>query len=525
MTEFIRFESQKNKPNIIKVLGVGGGGSNAVNHMFKQGIKGVDFWVSNTDSQSLEASPVPSRLKLGKSELGAGSIPSVGKEAAEDSIELIKESLSENTKMLFVTAGMGGGTGTGAAPVIAKIARELNILTVGIVTIPFSFEGRKRRQQAEAGIEELRKYVDSLLVISNDKLREIHGDLKLSEAFAKADNILSTAARGIAEIITVSGYVNVDFEDVKTVMLNSGKAILGSATASGEGRAMNAVQAALASPLLDDNDINGASHLLLYIASGEEETSLDEITEITEYVQSAAGMNADMIWGTGSDSSLGDNISVTLIATGFDSKKNNILLKQDDKIVHHLSSVTIPDADLSVLAKQEIVENTADFNITEVTLIKKPEFNQQVENELTVVPLVNESEIRYQVVNEQNTEISPEKEPLKITVNEPEQPHEPQFIYPEKPVTFNNPVETSQQEIEEAKADKRNRLKGLNTFGRNEEEIENMEKIPAYLRRNVVLNEMKASSESQASRYILTDQNQNPEITKTDNSFFHKKPD
>lgn len=524
MTELIKFESPKIKPNIIKVLGVGGGGSNAVNHMFKQGIKGVDFWVSNTDSQALESSPVPSRLKLGKRELGAGSIPSVGKEAAEESIEMLKEALRENTKMLFVTAGMGGGTGTGAAPVIAKAARELDILTVGIVTIPFSFEGRKRRQQAEAGIEELKKYVDSLLVISNDKLREIHGDLKLSEAFAKADNILTTAARGIAEIITVSGYVNVDFEDVKTVMLNSGKAILGSATASGEGRAMKAVQAALASPLLDDNDINGASHLLLYISSGDEETSLDEVTEITEYVQSAAGMNADMIWGTGSDSSLGDNISVTLIATGFDSKKNGNQPLQDDRVIHHLSDISKPNADLSSLAKQTTIETIAGINISEVTLIKKPEVAERPEIALIENKSSISADLEQEVYADRKTEKMIDRQPETKPVIESYRQTEADVNHSVMSEPQNAGIQNS-QETEEAKADKRSRLKGLNSFYRSEEEIENMEKVPAYLRRNVVLNEMKNSAESHSSKYILTDKDHNSELTKTENSFFHKKPD
>jgi len=519
MNEFVRFESQTQKPNIIKVLGVGGGGSNAVNYMFRQGIKGVDFWVSNTDSQSLEASPVPCKLKLGKRELGAGSIPSVGKEAAEESIELIRESLRESTKMLFVTAGMGGGTGTGAAPVIAKIARELDILTVGIVTIPFSFEGRKRRQQAEAGIEELRKYVDSLLVISNDKLREIHGDLKLSEAFGRADNILSTAARGIAEIITISGYVNVDFEDVKTVMQNSGKAILGSATASGEGRALKAVEAALASPLLDDNDIHGANYLLLYIACGEEEISLDEVTEITEYVQSAAGMNADMIWGTGVDPSLGDNIGVTLIATGFDSKKKAEMTKNEEKIIHHLNESVKPNVSLQTIASQEITENTADFQITEVMLKKSMDTIQIPEIKNTQVPQDIENEfIRFEKPQD------PVKDPQQEQAVERNQESKQELLITSKEEPSAAP-ETLSQVAEDARADKRNRLKGMNSFFRSEEEIENMEKVPAYLRRNVVLNELKASSEPHTPRYVLSDKENETELKRTDNSFFHKKPD
>jgi cell division protein FtsZ len=265
MNDMLLFDAPKQRASIIKVIGVGGGGSNAVTHMYKQGIKGVDFVICNTDSQAMDISAVPNKIQLGKTGLGAGSIPDVGRLSAEENIEEIKKIIESNTKMLFVTAGMGGGTGTGAAPVIAKLAKEMGILTVGIVTLPFNFEGRKRRLQAEKGIEELKKYVDTLLLISNEKLREIHGNLKISEAFGKADDILTTAAKGIAELITVAGYINVDFEDVKTVMQNSGTAIMGSASAEGNDRARIAVKEALTSPLLNDNKIVGASNILLYI--------------------------------------------------------------------------------------------------------------------------------------------------------------------------------------------------------------------------------------------------------------------
>ena len=324
----LKFDSPKNQSSIIKVLGVGGGGSNAVSHMFNQGIQGVDFFICNTDAQAMEASPVPSKIQLGSKGLGAGSLPSVGKESAIENIEDIKQILEKNTKMLFITAGMGGGTGTGAAPVIAETARNMGILTVGIVTIPFLFEGRKRKLQAEAGIEELRRNVDTLLVISNDKLREVHGDLKLSEAFQKADNILTIAAKGIAEIITVTGYINVDFEDVKTVMKDSGTAIMGSAVAEGEDRALKAVEEALSSPLLNDNRIKGADNILLYIASGEEEEiRMSEVTEITDYIQKEAGQSAEIIWGNGKDSSLGKKISITLVATGFSADRDPGIVK------------------------------------------------------------------------------------------------------------------------------------------------------------------------------------------------------
>ncbi len=333
----LKFDLPKNQSSIIKVIGVGGGGSNAVSHMFKQGIEGVDFFICNTDAQAMEANPVPVKVQLGSKGLGAGSIPAIGKESAIENIEDIKQILEKNTKMLFITAGMGGGTGTGAAPVIAQTAKELGILTVGIVTIPFAFEGRKRKLQAESGMEELRKNVDSLLIICNDKLREVHGDLKLSEAFQKADNILAVAAKGIAEIITVTGYINVDFEDVRTVMKDSGTAIMGSATAEGENRALNAAEEALSSPLLNDNQIQGADNILLYIASGEEEITMDEVTEITDYIQREAGKNAEIIWGNGKDESLGNKIAITLVATGFTSEEGSGLYKPGRRIVHPLA--------------------------------------------------------------------------------------------------------------------------------------------------------------------------------------------
>jgi cell division protein FtsZ len=336
MKEMIKFDMPKNQSSIIKVLGVGGGGSNAVNHMFKQGIKGVDFIICNTDAQAMENSPVPLKIQLGDKGLGAGSVPAVGKEAAEQKADEIREILEKNAQMLFITAGMGGGTGTGAAPIIASIAKELNILTVGIVTQPFAFEGKRRRQQAEDGIKELKQYVDTLLIISNDKIRELYGDLKLSDAFHKADDVLTTAARGIAEIITVTGYINVDFEDVKTVMKNSGKAIMGCAQAEGKDRAIEAVKSALASPLLNDNDIEGASNVLLYITSGEEEISMDEVTEITDYIQREAKSQAEIIWGNGYDDNLGQNINITLIATGFDIDKRR-QAAQENKIRHILN--------------------------------------------------------------------------------------------------------------------------------------------------------------------------------------------
>jgi cell division protein FtsZ len=318
----MEFDIPKGMSSIIKVIGVGGGGSNAVNHMFNQGIVGVDFIVCNTDRQALDISPVPHKIQLGPNLTegrGAGMIPEVGMNAAIENIEELREALSKNTKMVFVTAGMGGGTGTGAAPVIAQVAKDLGILTVGIVTIPFDFEGRKRRLQAEEGLEKMRQNVDTLLIINNEKLREFGKNMALTKAFAEADNILTVAAKGIAEVISVTGMINVDFNDVNTVLRNSGHAIMGSAKAEGENRAMEAVQSALNSPLLNENDINGAKYVLLNITYGDKEVMMDEITSITDFIQDAAGATADVIWGHGYDASLGDNISITLIATGFSS--------------------------------------------------------------------------------------------------------------------------------------------------------------------------------------------------------------
>jgi cell division protein FtsZ len=324
------FDLPKDEPSIIKIIGVGGGGSNAVTHMYKQGIVGVDYAICNTDAQAMHLSPVPVKIALGASLTegrGAGSKPDVGKQACIESEDEIRRFLESGTKMVFITAGMGGGTGTGAAPVIAKMAQELGILTVGIVTLPFTFEGRIRVSNGYGGMEELRDNVDCLVCVSNDKLRQIHGNLTISEAFSNADNILCTAAKGIAEIITVPGYVNVDFEDVNTTMRNSGVAIMGTASVEGDNRARRAVDEALNSPLLEDGNIFGAKNILLNITSGAREATMDEIFEITEFVQQEAGDSANLIWGNCYDERLGDKISVTIIATGFEASRKTAPLK------------------------------------------------------------------------------------------------------------------------------------------------------------------------------------------------------
>ncbi len=375
--EMMNFNLPKEESSIIKVIGVGGGGSNAVNHMYRQGIRGVDFVVCNTDQQALDTSPVPKKIALGSSLTegrGAGAQAEVGMNAAIENLDDIKDVLGTDTKMVFITAGMGGGTGTGAAPVIAQAAKELGILTVGIVTIPFSFEGKKRKLQADKGLAELKKHVDTVLIISNDKLRDMYGNLKLSEAFNQADDVLSIAAKGIAEIITVEGYVNVDFEDVRTVMTNSGVAIMGSATTSGADRATKAVEQALASPLLNDNNIFGASNILLYISSGKDEVTMDEVAEITDYIQEEAGMDADVIWGNGTDHDLDDKLTLTIIATGFSGDK--------------LEKVT---------GTENVIRHTLDTRAPRPTAAPAKEENTSIPSGLTARPILLKS-------NNQNTE-------------------------------------------------------------------------------------------------------------------------
>lgn len=392
----ISFDLPKNQSNVIKVVGVGGGGSNAINHMFKQGIKGVDFVVCNTDGQALHNSPVPNKIQLGLSlteGLGAGANPEVGQQAALESIEDIEKMLDTNTKMLFITAGMGGGTGTGAAPVIAQLAKERDILTVGIVTIPFQFEGKVRGEQALKGVERLRKQVDSLIVINNNKLREVYGNLGFKAGFSKADEVLATASRGIAEVITHHYTQNIDLKDAKTVLSDSGTAIMGSATAEGENRAKDAIVSALDSPLLNDNKITGAKNVLLLIVSGTTEITIDEIGEINDHIQSEAGFNANIIMGVGEDEALGDAIAVTIIATGFNIEQQNEIvnnepkkivhaLEEEQKMVHDLSKKTVvPSFDFSapvepkhdpVAVAAPVVEERIVHSLEEEVEEKKP---------------------------------------------------------------------------------------------------------------------------------------------------------
>ena len=363
-TEFgnISFDLPKNQSNVIKVIGVGGGGSNAINHMFQQGIKGVDFVICNTDSQALQNSPVPNKIQLGVSlteGLGAGANPEVGEKAALESIDDIGTMLDTNTKMVFITAGMGGGTGTGAAPIIAKLAKDRDILTVGIVTIPFQFEGKMRNAQARIGVEKLRAHVDSLIVINNNKLREVYGNLGFKAGFSKADEVLSTASRGIAEVITHHYTQNIDLRDAKTVLSNSGTAIMGSANASGANRASEAIMKALDSPLLNDNKIAGAKNVLLLIVSGSEEITIDEIGEINDHIQNEAGGGANIIMGVGEDEALEEAISVTIIATGFDvDQQDEIVNTESKKIIHTLEDEQRAVQDLSTKSTSVVTPST-----------------------------------------------------------------------------------------------------------------------------------------------------------------------
>jgi cell division protein FtsZ len=516
----MKFDHPKNQSSIIKVIGVGGGGSNAVTYMFRQGIRGVDFILANTDSQALEMSAVPVKIQLGANlteGMGAGSIPEIGRQAAIESAEDIRKLLQNNTKMVFITAGMGGGTGTGAAPVIASIAKELGILTVGIVTVPFMFEGRKRKEQADQGISEMRKYVDTLLIICNDKLRELHGDLKLSEAFGKADDILTVAAKGIAEVITVAGYVNVDFNDVNTVMRDSGAAIMGTGIAEGENRAVNAVEMALNSPLLNDNNIEGARNILLYISSGLKEVSMDEISEITNYIQAEAGSNAEVIWGSGVDESLGDRVSVTIIATGFKVVSGmNVLGPQTEQT----DKKTILNLDDKQVTPPKTENTQDDF---EVYTVNDTSSNEQVpetheDKQHTVIEEFDG--IRFEVKTVQPADQEKEISPV---VNALEDRNEDQnlTIQKERPDSFQTEEE---REVYQRSIERMRRLRELSIKLKTPGGLAEVESEPAYKRRNVELPDVKKSSESEISRFMLGDDDEKKTELKN-NSFLHDNVD
>ena len=566
----MQFEIEKPESSIIKVFGVGGGGSNAVNHMYKAGIKGVDFFICNTDEQSLEMSPVPNKIQLGLNLTGgrgAGSIAEVGKNAAIENIDEIKEILEKETKMLFITAGMGGGTGTGAAPIIARLAKELGILTVAIVTYPFGFEGRKRSNQADSGLEELRDSVDTCVIICNDKLREIYGNLSLSDAFAKADDILTTAAKGIAEIITRTGYINVDFEDVRTVMTDSGVAIMGSSLASGENRAIKAAQEALESPLLNDNNIEGASYILLNITSGNNEVMMDEISQITDYIQDEAGLSADIIWGTGRDEELGDNISITLIATGFEANKSIGGIqteKKKEKVIHDLKLEDNVDSkdqevkntlqnsvnsiepelktfdtprveqikmELDVPVIEKTVDPTQNYDVTNIEHSQEGSIDT-VESPKIVHNLYEDVESNNDSGKEFDSEIVSEESKFDFTTSAEEpaddSSFEPTFIEPNPIQEEGKSTFADELDAEERLKRSQERLSQLNNLTlklKSPSSISDLEDEPAYIRKKVRLDNIEHSSENKASRFTLGDDgDNNPEI-RPNNSFLHDNVD
>ena len=569
----MQFNIPQSSNSPIKVIGVGGGGSNAVNTMFEQGITGVDFIVCNTDAQALDISPVPRKVQLGATLTGgqgAGSLPEVGKNAAIESLDEVTGLLGSDTSMVFVTAGMGGGTGTGAAPVIAQACKERGILTVGIVTVPFQFEGRRRNQQATEGLEAMREAVDTLLIIRNDKLRELFGNQTIRSAFANADSILCTAAKGIAEVITLTGEINVDMNDVNTVMRDSGRAIMGSGSASGQGRAQKAVSDALESPLLNDSDITGANFVLLNITFGTEEILMDEIMEITDHIQEAAGQTAEVIWGYGTDPNLGEDLCVTVIATGFDataldnptsaSAPKKVWL--DDKTseaptanVPPVLPATEPEPFLK--SDEEAPANT-DRNKWDLDVPQKELFPTNDDMATADVPTpeerlaMNEDTLEFrELTNEQEVtqaESTPSEEAADVSQNEEfiiynlDDVPEPQDLTPETnaPVADNDtdePTATSPQPSvqpsKETFAERQRQItrslaefkSKLNLPGR----IADLENEPAYKRRNISIDDTPQSADSQVSRMRLNEEvdeegNRRIEL-RNDNPFLHDNVD
>ncbi len=650
----IAFDLPKNQSNVIKVIGVGGGGSNAINYMFQQGIKGVDFVICNTDAQALQNSGVPNKIQLGLNlteGLGAGANPEVGEKSAVESFEDIQRMLDTNTKMIFITAGMGGGTGTGAAPIIAKMAKELNILTVGIVTMPFQFEGKMRCEQAQIGIENLRNQVDSLIVINNNKLREVYGNLGFKAGFAKADEVLSTAARGIAEVITHHYTQNIDLRDAKTVLSDSGTAIMGSSTSSGQERAHEAIIKALDSPLLNDNKITGAKNVLLLIVSGTQEITIDEIGEINDHIQNEAGHGANIIMGVGEDQDLGEAISVTIIATGFNvEQQDEITNTEVKKVIHSLEDDQPMEQDLTqkevepaiirpdiILEKETIVRHTLDLdeNIEELSDFEKNLINRQtlmpeidVEESMDIVPTTEvlrnisvtydevmadasaieeeflitsveedvveeianyeeeeeqitltfdlplsataeEKQVETQIIIEEKVtfELDDEVKDMKVhdhielipvteanedgekryvledyielesSINsaEPDGGNEEEIVFEKKIVAETEQSEVPSEEVDpmnspisallKERADERRRkMKDFN-YKFNNSKIEDIEKIPAYKRQGVDLEDAQHSSETNSSRTTLgVDENDDLQM-RNNNSFLHDRPD
>jgi len=504
--ELMPFDLPEVNESIIKVIGVGGGGGNAVNNMFKEGIKDVDFVICNTDAQALRNSPITTRIQLGATltkGLGAGNKPDQGKEAAIETIEELSKIMDDGTQMVFITAGMGGGTGTGAAPIIAEAAKELGLLTVAIVTIPFRHEGQRRIKQAIEGVDNLSKHVDSLLVINNEKLREVYGDLTLSNAFGKADDILTIAVKGIAEIITVHGYINVDFADVKTVMSDSGIAIMGTGYAEGEDRAINAVKDALNSPLLNNNEIKGAKNLLLNIISGTEEITMDEIGAINDYVQEASGNTADLIWGNTTNPDLENRISVTVVATGFDTDVIHELYskKQNVKTIHNLDNDKIKiekirdEEEVKQNEENELINEQEKKDEQEKKLKEEQEQEQEHKLELKKQEEKAEQERRFKAVQ---IEKQDKNEFFVIDIDD-EHPFEKDTEKNGK-VLFEEEVEVDFIEVEKMNESRKRIAMEYN----DSKKLESLENVPAYKRKKMKLD-LEKIEKSNVSKYKLED--------------------
>lgn len=524
MADSYMFEIPKHHKSIIKVIGVGGGGSNAVNHMYNQGIKDVEFVVCNTDAQALKTSPVPNRLQIGiglTEGLGAGANPSIGKDAALESKEQIREMLSDDTKMVFITAGMGGGTGTGAAPVIAKIARDMNLLTVGIVTAPFSFEGPKKTKAANEGIAELKANCDTVLVILNDKLREVHGNLPISKAFGEADNVLTTAAKGIAEIITVPGYVNVDFMDVQTVMKGTGAAVMGSAMAEGEGRAIRAAEMAISSPLLNNKDITGAQKILLSIISGEEaELQMDELTEITEYIQGKAGVDAEVIFGHGINQAHGQSIGVTVIATGFESPELRANAPENKKKVIDLESnqeiATEDDDSHSPKHPQTslFIDGAKSQQDAQPDAYQEPKEKEEEDESLsTGYSFLSRLAEKYEIEEYPGSGSSDDEDELDARNHSLENDFEKE--------RKDNFLELKRSRLQEQARLREERLRTMGNNSMNQDEFKERLEVPAYQRKQVRLKDEMPSAERNVSKFNLNDDDE----IMGDNKFLHDNVD
>lgn len=510
-----QFDLPTHHKSIIKVIGVGGGGGNAVNHMYNLGIKDVEFVVCNTDIQALESSPVPNKIQLGvnlTSGLGAGANPEKGRNAAIESKEDIREMLAENTKMVFITAGMGGGTGTGAAPIIAQVAKEMDILTVGIVTAPFAFEGKKKMEAANEGINALKAHCDTVLVILNDKLREIFGNLPIREAFGQADNVLTTAAKGIAEIITVPGYINVDFEDVKTVMKGAGAAVMGSAITRGEGRARRAAEEALNSPLLNNQNITGAKKILLSIMSGEEaELQMDELAEVTDYMQEFSGDEAEVIFGHGVDPDLGENIKVTVIATGFNSPS---IVAQPQPAARKETTETKKVYDLNnprqiALFQTEEEDDKLDEPISDDFDFEEEETKPSLDERAFTFDFLKK-EIRRAVEAEdeakEEEEFEFEMEDEYESFQAPKKKQEPDPFELKK--LTNTEIHSKKVQLMEQRRKREELLEGAQKTDISNTDYKSKFEVPAYERKKVTLNTVPHSSQQNISKFNLTDDNQ-----------------